>query len=1731
MKKFRESISIFLILLLVQGLVPQQFAGAFISFAQEATEKPLSGTCGENVRWELIEDIGIEWDLQEGTPYRLILTGTGEMDFGENVVAPWYEYGYHKTITSVSIAEGITNIPRSTFIQCVSLKSIILPNSITEIGESAFGSCSLLKRVVCGADLKTIGESAFFDNVSLVSVEFEEGLQSIGEYAFADCGKLSEISLPDSVTSLGTDCFRRTAITSLTISENMSSIAGAFLRGTKTLQSLQCAEGNVNFRVVDNVLYELKEGKPYRAIAYAQASPSESAEIQEGTQIIDEWAFCYAINLTELSLPVTLKEIREFGFVGCMRLKELSIPDSVETIAAEAFNSCGLTKVTVGKGLKAMPGEIFQNCTRLGTVIISEDNPYLEAIDNVVYNREHTIFYFYPAAKPDHEYHVLDTVESLANYCIKKANALKELYMPENLVRLGQGALIWNYNLNSIYFKGNAPGLAFESIRENGNQLLIYHTASASGFDSSYWKAYTLVVWDPDNPQIDEGSFEGVSWKYQGDIGRIKFSGTGKIPDFTEEELAPWSKYMGSIQTIEAEGLSEIGDYAFYGANKLLRFQTAGLKRVGAYAFADCGKLLFIDVDGTETIGAGAFQHDGSIQGELVLKEISSLGARAFEGCASLSAAVLSSQMQTIEERAFAGCASMAKFIVPESVSVIKSGAFLGSGLRTINLPLNVHTIEAQAFKGSGALEKVYFYGGMPENWAEDSFQECGRLTICYRKLWNEWARLDGSWNGIPLLGLDRFYTEKRDHYSFNNSAASFGYPANYRIPRQRYVDILHSIISGSYYYAVGGNWNGSCYGMAGTALEFYENPNFKAADYDAAAENLYALSAPGNKDAALTKLIEAYQISQCKGAIAGCGGLLSRNMHKYLDIILKVEEFERSGGLSVDAQADPVLMMLYSPYGAHVVVPVSVEQAGNGDFEMKVYDPNDPSAMQTLTIKKDFSRISYKFYTYASYLNYSVVAAAMSGVELHNETAGESLYLSIDKEDGTVEDKDGKGIEEIEGAYEQKLFQSQQEDSFSGIRSFVLPKGSYQLAAERQDSGSTEDAVTFYVASEENFAEITSSDEHAVLEVNQAETEEEKVELVLKSESTEAETAQLTVMNEEGMERTIEIGGSNAVVTVALDDTITVQAAEQEKISVDGQELELVNGEAAVSFAVSEGENPFKTKDTEINVSCDTKNRLNGNISFAVVSGGRTQTNAALTASFVTKNGEKIASCTQDVVLQPGRNFITMPLEELETSFAEKEGDVELTCEIEIRPEEGDSFTFTAGDITVVLTGQEPGSEPTDPDPGTPEEPGPGPEEPDPNPGPGTPDPKPDPGPGTPEDPDPNPGPENPDPKPDPDPGTPEEPDPNPGPENPDPNPGTPEEPGPNPDPKPDPGPGTPEEPGPGPGDTPGIPVEQIRIEKRNLVLGQGETYQLAFSVRPGNATNKTLTFQAMNDRIEVSKEGLITAKKTGASYILVKSASNKQEIVTVTVKKAPQSFSLNARAKKLNPGEHFQIQLKLPQDTASSQITYSSSDASVASVSGQGKVKAVKEGQAVITVETFNGKKAELQVTVKTEIAVKEVKIPVKKLILGAGESYTLKASVLPQNATDQTLTYKTSNNKVTVSAKGKIKAKKTGTCTITAKSASGAYAKVLVKVRKAPAKIALNASKKTLKKGRTFQIKVKLPENTASRKLTYSSSKKAVASVSSTGKITAKKKGSAVITVKTFNKKKARLKLTVK
>ena len=157
--------------------------------------------------------------------------------------------------------------------------------------------------------------------------------------------------------------------------------------------------------------------------------------------------------------------------------------------------------------------------------------------------------------------------------------------------------------------------------------------------------------------------------------------------------------------------------------------------------------------------------------------------------------------------------------------------------------------------------------------------------------------------------------------------------------------------------------------------------------------------------------------------------------------------------------------------------------------------------------------------------------------------------------------------------------------------------------------------------------------------------------------------------------------------------------------------------------------------------------------------------------------------------------------------------------------------------------------------------------------------------------------------------------------------------------------------------------------------------------------------------------------------------------------------------------------------------------------------------------------------------------VKLNKTSVTLGKGENFTLTATVNPTNAHDKTITWKTSNSKVATVKNGKITAKKAGTVTITATSANGKKATCKVTVKNAPSKVTLNKKTLTLKKGKSATLKVSLPKNTASYKKTFTSSNKSVATVSSSGKVTAKKAGTATITVKTFNGKTYKCKVTVK
>lgn len=146
--------------------------------------------------------------------------------------------------------------------------------------------------------------------------------------------------------------------------------------------------------------------------------------------------------------------------------------------------------------------------------------------------------------------------------------------------------------------------------------------------------------------------------------------------------------------------------------------------------------------------------------------------------------------------------------------------------------------------------------------------------------------------------------------------------------------------------------------------------------------------------------------------------------------------------------------------------------------------------------------------------------------------------------------------------------------------------------------------------------------------------------------------------------------------------------------------------------------------------------------------------------------------------------------------------------------------------------------------------------------------------------------------------------------------------------------------------------------------------------------------------------------------------------------------------------------------------------------------------------------------------------------KYTVGVKEKITIKlASGIANSFTSS------DKNIATVSAKGVVTARKTGSVNITIIDSSGNQKICTIVVKKAPKVVKASFTKKVLKVKKTVIVKPKFKKGDYSNKIVYTSSNKKVVTVSSKGVITAKKKGKAVITLKTYNGKKAKVFITVR
>ena len=239
-------------------------------------------------------------------------------------------------------------------------------------------------------------------------------------------------------------------------------------------------------------------------------------------------------------------------------------------------------------------------------------------------------------------------------------------------------------------------------------------------------------------------------------------------------------------------------------------------------------------------------------------------------------------------------------------------------------------------------------------------------------------------------------------------------------------------------------------------------------------------------------------------------------------------------------------------------------------------------------------------------------------------------------------------------------------------------------------------------------------------------------------------------------------------------------------------------------------------------------------------------------------------------------------------------------------------------------------------------------------------------------------------------------------------------------------------------------VAVTEVQLDKTSVTMKVKDIIVLNASVLPENATEKAVTWSSSAPNIVKVENGKLTALAEGTATITAK-CDNKTATCTVTVQKADvpaESVTLDKTTLEMTVnGTEKLTATVLPQDATVTTIEWSSSKSDIAAVAPDGTVTAKAEGVVTITAKCGE-KSAECTVTVKAAaVEVTGITLNQTELNLTAGRTAALKATVLPDNAANKTVTWSSSAPEVAeVDANGTVTAKAVGSATITAQTANG-------------------------------------------------------------------------------------------
>ncbi len=338
------------------------------------------------------------------------------------------------------------------------------------------------------------------------------------------------------------------------------------------------------------------------------------------------------------------------------------------------------------------------------------------------------------------------------------------------------------------------------------------------------------------------------------------------------------------------------------------------------------------------------------------------------------------------------------------------------------------------------------------------------------------------------------------------------------------------------------------------------------------------------------------------------------------------------------------------------------------------------------------------------------------------------------------------------------------------------------------------------------------------------------------------------------------------------------------------------------------------------------------------------------------------------------------------------------------------------------------------------------------------------------------------------------------------------------------------------------------IALDKTEATMTVGETLQLNATVLPADVTNGDVTWSTSDATIAtVDENGLVTALAVGNVTITATTADGTELTATCAITVNPivaTSITLDKTEATMLIGETLQLTATvLPENVANGDVTWSTSDATIATVDENGLtngdvtwstsdeaiatvenglVTALAVGNVTITATTADGTEltATCAITVNPIVAT-SIALDKTEATMLIGETLQLTATVLPENVTNGDVTWSTSDEAIATVENGLVTAVAPGNVTITATTADGTELTATCAITVNPivaTSIALDKTEATMLIGETLQLTATvLPENVTNGDVTWSTSDEAIATVEN-GLVTALAVGNVTITATT-------------